>query len=82
MGRFGGLRPLDVDADDHIRVTLAPATANTIPSFPTASFIGGEPLLVLEPLTDSCAPLEPTDARLPPPAQPWLERVLRWPSCP
>jgi hypothetical protein len=70
LDRFGGVRPLAIDADGHIRVTLAPATATTLPGFPNASFIGGEPLLVLEPLTDSYAPFEPTYAKLPEPAQP------------
>jgi hypothetical protein len=70
MDRFGTRRPLNVDADGLIRVTLPPATANTIPGFPNAYFIGGEPLLVLEPLTDKYTPLEPTYANLPLPGQP------------
>jgi hypothetical protein len=69
MDRFGTRRPLTVE-DGHIRVTLAPATANTIPGFPNAYFIGGEPILVLEPLPDRYAPLEPTYANLPLPGQP------------
>src|SRR5207302_10703554 len=70
MDRFGTRRPLSVDADGHIRVTLAPATANTVLGFPDAYFIGGEPLIVLEPLPDAYRPLEPTWTNLPGPGEP------------
>lgn len=70
MDRFGAVRPLEVDADSQIRLTLPPATANTIPGFPGAYFIGGEPLLVLEPLPDRYTPREPTWTNLPASGQP------------
>ncbi len=69
MDKFGVRRPLSVD-DGYIYVTLAPATANTIPGYPETYFIGGEPLLVLEPLPDSYEPFRPTFANLPPAGQP------------
>ncbi|HEV7666442.1 MAG TPA: hypothetical protein VGQ62_23100, partial [Chloroflexota bacterium] len=65
MDGFGVVRPLEVADDGHIRVTLAPATANTIPHFPEAYFIGGEPLLVLESLPADYAPFAPTYTNLP-----------------
>jgi hypothetical protein len=70
MDKFGTIQPLDVGEDGYIRVTLGPATANTIPGFPDAYFIGGEPLLVLEPLRTDYEPLAPTYANLPAPGQP------------
>lgn len=70
MDRFGNVSPLDVDADGHISVTLGQATANTIPGYPAAYFIGGEPLLIVEPLPSSYEPLAPTYASLPWPGQP------------
>jgi hypothetical protein len=65
MDKFGTVRPLEIDPDGHIRVTLSPATANTIPGAPDVYFIGGEPLLVLEPLPTDYEPLAPTYANLP-----------------
>lgn len=69
MDRFGAVTPIDLDADGHISITLAPATANTIPGYPDVFFIGGEPLLVLEPLPSGYEPLPPTYASLPWPGQ-------------
>ena len=57
-------------ADGHIYVTLAAATANTIPGYPETYFIGGEPVLVLEPLPDGYQPYMPTFANLPLAGQP------------
>jgi hypothetical protein len=70
MDRFGNVQPLEVDDDGHIHVTLAPATANTVPGFSDAYFIGGEPVLVLEPLPTSYEPFAPTFSNLPAPGQP------------
>lgn len=70
MDRFGAITPTEVDQGGHISVTLAPATANTIPGFPDVYFIGGEPLLVLEPLPSGYEPLVPTWTSLPWPGQP------------
>jgi hypothetical protein len=69
MDKFGQIRPLSVAGDGHIHVTLPRATANTIPGFPDSFFIGGEPLLVLEPLVEGYEPFAPTLANLPPPGQ-------------
>ena len=69
MDRFGSTTPLPLAADGHIKVTLAPATANTIPGYSDAYFIGGEPILLVEPLPDGYRPLAPTYANLPPPGQ-------------
>jgi hypothetical protein len=69
MDRFGTARAVDIDADGHIQVTLGPATANTITGYPDEYYIGGEPLLVLEPLPTDYAPLAPTYANLPDPGQ-------------
>lgn len=69
MDRFGAVTPLNVGDDGHIDVTLAPATANTIPNVPDLYFIGGEPTLVIEPLPDNYAPFAPTYGNLPEPAQ-------------
>jgi hypothetical protein len=70
MDRFGQIQPAEVNDDSHIHVTLAGATANTVPGFPDAYFIGGEPVLVLEPLPGDYTPLAPTYSNLPPPGQP------------
>jgi hypothetical protein len=70
MDKFGTVRPLEVDGDGHIWVTLAGATANTVPGFPNAYFIGGEPVLVLEDLPAGYEPFVPTLANLPLPGQP------------
>jgi hypothetical protein len=70
MDRTGAVRPLEVGDDGHIQVTLAPATANTIPGYPEAYFIGGEPAIVLEALPDDYSPFAPTYANLPDPGQP------------
>jgi hypothetical protein len=70
MDKFGQVRPLTVESDGHIHVTLARATANTIPGYPETYFIGGEPVLVVEPLPDSYTPFEPTYANLPLAGQP------------
>ena len=67
MDRFGASSPLGVDDDGQIRLSLPPATANTIPGYPSAYFIGGEPTIVVEALPDGYAPLEPTYATLPDP---------------
>jgi hypothetical protein len=69
MDRLGNVKPLDIDDTGHIRVTLGPATANTITGYPDTYYIGGDPLLVLEPLPDSYAPYAPTFANLPLPGQ-------------
>jgi hypothetical protein len=69
MDRLGTVKPLSVDDTGHIRVTLAPATANTIPGDPAGYYIGGDPLLVLEPLPDGYLPYAPTFANLPLPGQ-------------
>ena len=70
MDKFGQVRPLEVKADGHIYVTLPRATANTIPGYPETYFIGGEPVLVVEPLPDGYRPLVPTFANLPLAGQP------------
>ena len=70
MDRSGNVQPIDVAADGYIHVTLAPATANTIPGYPETYFIGGEPALVLESLPSDYAPYPPTYANLPDPGQP------------
>jgi hypothetical protein len=70
MDRFGAVSPLAIDDDGQIRLSLPPATANTIPGYPSAYFIGGEPTIVVEPLPDDYAPLEPTYANLPEPGTP------------
>jgi hypothetical protein len=70
MDRFGTTQPMDVSEDGLFQLTLAPATANTIPGFPTAYFIGGETQLVIEPMPDGYEPLAPTYANLPMPGQP------------
>ena len=69
MDRLGATSPLSVAADGHINVTLAPATASTVPGYPDAYFIGGEPTIVLEPLPDSYTPFAPTYGNLPAPGQ-------------
>jgi hypothetical protein len=70
MDRFGTVQPLQVGEDGTIAVALAPATANTIPGYPDAYFIGGPPAVVLEPLPSDYAPLAPTYANLPTPGYP------------
>jgi hypothetical protein len=70
MDRLGNVQPLAIDDTGHIRVTLAPATANTIPGSPDAYFIGGEPVLVLESLPDGYQPYAATLANLPLAGQP------------
>jgi hypothetical protein len=70
MGRLGEIQPLDIDDTGHIRVTLAPATANTIPGFPNKYFVGGDPVFVLEPLPDGYEPYTPTFGNLPLAGQP------------
>jgi len=65
MDGQGHVRPIDIDPTGHIRVTLAPATANTVEGYPDTYFIGGDPLLVLEPLPDAYAPYAPTYTNLP-----------------
>jgi len=70
MNKFGATRPLTVAEDGHIHITLARATANTIPGYPDSYFIGGDPVLLLEPLTDGYEPFAPTLANLPLPGQP------------
>jgi hypothetical protein len=52
--------------DNRAALALSPATANTLPGFPEAFFIGGDPLLLVEPLPDEYVPLEPS-ASLPRP---------------
>jgi hypothetical protein len=69
LDKFGRTRSLDVSSDGHIVVTLVRATANTIPGAPEAYFIGGEPVLVVEPLPSGYTPYAPTFANLPPPMQ-------------
>ena len=69
MDKFGQTRPLSVAEDGYIHVTLAGATANTIPGYPNSYFIGGEPVLVLEPLSVGYEPYAPTLANLPLPGQ-------------
>jgi hypothetical protein len=69
MDKFGEARPLTVD-DGYIYVTLARATANTVPGYPETYFIAGEPVLVLEPLPDRYRPYPPTYANLPLAGQP------------
>ena len=69
MDKFGQTRPLSVAEDGYIHVTLAGATANTIPGYPNSYFIGGEPVLVLEPLSVGYEPFAPTLANLPLPGQ-------------
>lgn len=73
MDRFGAISALevtDVSGEGHIQITLPAATANTIEGYPDAYFIGGEPAIVLEPLSDDYVPFEPTYANLPQPANP------------
>jgi len=70
MDGLGNVEPLEIDDTGHIRVTLAPATANTVPGYPDTYFIGGDPALVLEPLPGDYAPYAPTYANLPLAGQP------------
>ena len=56
--------------EGRMQVALAPATANTVPGFPDAYFIGGAPALVLEPLPSDYQPFAPTYANLPSPGLP------------
>jgi hypothetical protein len=67
MDRFGTMVPASVGADGNIRLTLAPATANTVLGFPNAYFIGGEPQIVVDALPDSYTPYPPTYGNLPEP---------------
>jgi len=67
MTRFGATSPLTIAPDNTIQLTLAPSTANTIEGYPNAYFIGGEPQIVVEPLPNDDAPLEPTYENLPAP---------------
>jgi len=67
MSRFGATTRIDTSTDNTISLTLAPATANTIEGYPDAYFIGGEPQIVVEPLPNDDAPLEPTYENLPAP---------------
>jgi hypothetical protein len=69
MDRFGNIHPLEVAEDNHVHVTLQPASANTVPGFPDAYFIGGEAQMLLEPLPDDYTPFPPTYANLPEPGQ-------------
>jgi hypothetical protein len=70
MDRFGSVSPIAVGDDGLVHVTLGPATANTIPGYPSAYFIGGEPAIVLEPFPGEYTPFEPTYGNLPDPGQP------------
>ena len=49
MDRFGATRPATLESDNRLRLTLAPATANTVQDFPNTYFIGGEPSSSLNP---------------------------------
>jgi hypothetical protein len=64
LGRTLG--SLTLGLDNRAALALSPATANTLPGFPEAFFIGGDPLLLVEPLPDDYVPLEPS-ASLPRP---------------
>jgi hypothetical protein len=68
--KFGQTRVLEVSSDGHILITLPRATANTIPGYPETYFIGGDPVLLVEPLPDGYEPLAPTLANMPPAGQP------------
>jgi hypothetical protein len=65
MDKLGRTRPLAIDAEGVIRVGLPGATANTVPGYPDVYFIGGDPVLVLEPLPEDYQPYAPTDDNLP-----------------
>lgn len=65
MDKFGNVRAVDSQPDGFIHVWLPNATANTLPGFPNAYFIGGEPVMVLERLPDGYQPFEPTWPKLP-----------------
>ena len=67
LGRPLGAPP--PGSDNRVVLVLRPATANTLPGFPEAFFIGGDPLLVVEPLTTDYAPLEPSAGLPRPPLQ-------------
>jgi hypothetical protein len=69
MDRFGALQPIAVRGDGMLELTLAPATANTIPGYPDAYFIGGQPTIVVEPLPDTYVPFAPTYENMPPPGE-------------
>jgi hypothetical protein len=66
MNKFGVVRPLEVDAEGQIRLTLPAATAHSIPGYPNAAFIGGDPVIVLEPLPATYQPLAATPESFPP----------------
>jgi hypothetical protein len=70
MDRFGSVTALSIDSDGLIRLSLPAATANTIEGYPDAYFIGGAPVLVLEPLAEAYVPFAPTYANLPELGQP------------
>lgn len=67
IDKFGRTRAsLTASPDGSAALTLPPATANTLPGFPNDYFVGGDPMLIAEPLPDSYQPL-PVSASLPKP---------------
>lgn len=60
IDKFGRRRPLEPAAEGAIPVTLPPATANTLTGFPDAFFIGGDPVMLVEPLPGAYTPFDPT----------------------
>lgn len=65
MDKLGTVRSVEVQPDGFIHVWLPNATANTLPGFPNAYFIGGNPAIVVEALPDGYQPFDPTLANLP-----------------
>jgi hypothetical protein len=74
MDKLGRLWPLAIDEDGWLRVAARGATANTLPGFPDGYFIGGEPVIVVEPLPPSYQPYAPTTEDDDVVAQAWTTR--------
>ena len=66
MDKFGATRPLEVDEGGLVDLALEPATANTIPGYPDAYFVGGTPVFVVEPMPADYQPYQVTSWNLPP----------------
>jgi hypothetical protein len=66
MDKFGATRPLEVREGGLVDLVLEPATANTIPGYPDAYFVGGNPVFVVEPMPAEYQPYQVTTWNLPP----------------
>lgn len=60
MDKSGQRSMLSIDAARQIRLTARGATANTLPGYPDGYFIGGEPIVLIEPLSEGYRPFAPT----------------------